>query len=295
MSRPDIRELECFVAVAEELSFAKASLRLHLSQPPLSRHIQKLESKLQTTLLNRNTRTVELTAQGTIFLEDARHLLRHLDRAVDTAQRAANEGSQVLNIGFVGAMLEGDMIDVLRNFRERNPRCQVRLHDMNGPELVKALEDRLIDGAFLGTNPPRLPRELKTVLWKSEGLTVAIPEDHRLSKNKAVNLIDLADENWVMIARSAAPTYYRYFQQLCSDEGFRPKIVQESPRVPAILAMVATGGVITMLYKSTAKPIPHVVFLPLKTPRTSVQHAFVFRSIDDSGVLKELLKELKKV
>lgn len=281
------------MAVAEELSFAKAATRLHLSQPPLSRHIQKLEARLGVMLLHRNTRTVELTASGVVFLEDARFLLRHLDRAVDTVQRVTSEGAEVLNIGFVGAMLEEDMIEVLRGFRARHPRCQVRLHDMSGPELVAALGDRLIDGAFVGANPPRLPRELKTVLWKKDGFTVAVSVDHPLAKRKAVDLSDLIEESWVVIARGSAPTFHRHFLQLCSETGFRPRIVQESPRMAAILAMVATGGMITMLYESTARPIPQVIFLKLRKPNTFVQHSFVYRAADESAALKDLVQGLR--
>lgn len=292
MSRPDIRELECFVAVAEELSFAKASRRIHLSQPPLSRHIQKLESKLGVSLLRRNTRIVELTAEGAVFLEDARFLLRHLDRAVDTVKRAHSKGHQVLNFGFVGAMLEGDMIEMLRDFRAKTPGCQIRLHDMNGPELVIALGDRLIDGAFIGTKPPALPREMTMFIWKSETLTVALPEEHRLAQQKTVDLQDLAEENWVMIERNAAPTYYRHFQNLCAGEGFRPKIILESPKIPAILAMVAAGEAVTMLYESTARSVPHVVFLPLRKPKAEIEHAFVFRAANESAMLREFVKTL---
>jgi DNA-binding transcriptional LysR family regulator len=75
MNRPSVRDLECFVAVAEELHFSRAAKRLHLSQPPLSRQIQGLEEKLGIKLLKRKTRRVELTAPGRMFLDDAREVL----------------------------------------------------------------------------------------------------------------------------------------------------------------------------------------------------------------------------
>src|SRR5258708_8005494 len=81
MNRPSLWELECFVAVAEELHFSKAAKRLHLSQPPLTRQIQSLERKLEVQLLRRKTRTVELTLPGALFLAVDRAILNHLDRA----------------------------------------------------------------------------------------------------------------------------------------------------------------------------------------------------------------------
>ncbi|MGC3990472.1 MAG: LysR substrate-binding domain-containing protein [Chthoniobacteraceae bacterium] len=294
MNRPDLRELECFVAVAEELSFARAAARIHLSQPPLSRHIRQLEEKLGVTLLLRNTRSVELTAQGAVFLEDARYLLHHLDRAVDTVQHVTGDGFEVLNIGFVGATLQSDMIDILRAFRSAHPRCQVRLHDLSGPELLAALGDRRIDGAFVATKPARLSRELEMILWKSEPLMVAVSATHPLAKQKAIALEDLREENWVLIERRVAPSFYREILQLCSTRGFRPRLIQESPKIPALLAMVALGEGVTVLYESTTtRPTPHVVFLPLIKPRFLIPHAFVFRKADESPALHQLITALK--
>jgi DNA-binding transcriptional LysR family regulator len=88
MNRPSLWELECFVAVAEELHFSNAAKRLHISQSPLSRQIQALETKLGVQLLRRKTRTVELTLPGKVFLDDAREILHHLDRASFAAHRS---------------------------------------------------------------------------------------------------------------------------------------------------------------------------------------------------------------
>lgn len=293
MDRPETRELEGFVAVAEELNFARAAQRLHLSQPPLSRLIQKLEAKLGVKLLTRNTRRVQLTPAGTAFLEDARFLLRHLDRATDTVQRAAGGDFQVLNVGFVGAMLETEMIEVLRGFRRRNKNWQVRLHDMSGPDLIAALESRLVDGAFIGARPPSLPRGLRMVPWKKEVLTVALPAAHPLAKAGPVDLKKLAEENWALIERNSAPVFHRNFLHLCGEAGFRPRIILESPRMPALLAMVAAGEAICLLNGTTARPMPHVVFRPLGPKVVAVEHSFAFRNGEESSALAEFVRTLE--
>src|SRR5258708_39010243 len=102
MDRPSIRELECFVAVAEELHFSKAAKRLHMSQPPLSRQIQSLERKLGVQLLKRKTRLVELTSPGRSFLNDARETLHSLHRAMITGQRMQQGQNEGLRLGFIG-------------------------------------------------------------------------------------------------------------------------------------------------------------------------------------------------
>src|SRR5260221_5627713 len=105
MDRPSLWELECFVAVAEELHFSKAAKRLHISQPPLSRQIQALERKLAVQLLRRKTRTVELTPPGELFLADAREILNHLDRASFAANRSGAGEIDRIPLGFLSTLL----------------------------------------------------------------------------------------------------------------------------------------------------------------------------------------------
>src|SRR5258708_16046325 len=113
MNRPSLWELECFVAVAEELHFSEAAKRLHLSQPPLTRQIQSLERKLEVQLLRRKTRTVELTLPGELFLADAREILNHLDRASFAATRRAREKTHPPRLGFLCAILPPSPFPIL--------------------------------------------------------------------------------------------------------------------------------------------------------------------------------------
>lgn len=123
-----LRELECFVAVAEELSFTRAARRLRLAQPPLSRHIQSLESRLGTKLFLRAPRTVVLTAAGRAFLADTKGTLAQLQRAGDSAKRAANGETSRLALGFVSAVLNPKLMGVFQRYRARHPAVQLTLH-----------------------------------------------------------------------------------------------------------------------------------------------------------------------
>src|SRR5689334_21756223 len=129
INRATVHEMECFAAVAEELSFSRAAKRLHMSQPPLSRQIQSLEAKLGVPLLHRNTRSVSLTAAGTLYLEDARQILTRLDGAAASARRAATGEAGRLRLAFIGALLDERLVRILRSFRQLHPRCQIHLTD----------------------------------------------------------------------------------------------------------------------------------------------------------------------
>src|SRR5258708_32964523 len=114
MNRPSLWELECFVAVAEALHFSTAARRMHICQSPLSRQIQALETKLGVQLLRRKTRTVELTLPGKVFLDDAREILHHLDRASFAAHRRGGGVIELLRLWLLRSLLRPDTLPVLR-------------------------------------------------------------------------------------------------------------------------------------------------------------------------------------
>ncbi len=297
MERPDIRDLECFIAVAEELNFSRAAERLHLSQPPLSRRIRALEEKVGVVLLKRDTQTVSLTPAGTLFLEDARQLLRQTDRAVASARAAEAGAEERLDVGFVGATLEDRMTRVLRRFRREHPRRQLRLHEMTVPDLLDALREGNIDGAFIGTAPARLPRGFRLVPWRKEPAWIAVPREHRLARRGSVHLRELSGESWVVLAQEAAPAYHRQFVRWCEGEGFSPRVVAEPHRVAALLAMVAVGEGISLIPDATrqgARNSPEVRFLRILSPAAVLVHVFACRKGDAAPALAELIALLER-
>ena len=113
----ELRHLRYFVAVAEELHFGRASARVHVAQPAVSRQIRALEEEIGLSLFERDRRRVVLTAAGAAFLEEARSLLQHVDRAVITAHRAARGELGSLRIGYVPAVVYTGLPLMVRAFR----------------------------------------------------------------------------------------------------------------------------------------------------------------------------------
>jgi LysR family transcriptional regulator, benzoate and cis,cis-muconate-responsive activator of ben and cat genes len=279
MRRPSLREIECFVAVAEELHFSRAATRLHLSQPPLSRHIQQLEDALGVPLLLRDKRSVSLTSAGQLFLTDARDILFRLDRACDGARRAATGEVRRLTLGFVGALLAPDLISLLQQYRWQYPQVQVQLLDMLPAEQLSGLKAGTVDGAFLGAPPRRLSQAFAAMIWKKEMLLLGFPEKHsRLPEaGKGIRLKTLRDESWVMVSRRAAPAFRNQVDELCQSAGFRPRITQESDRVQAVLSMVAVGSGISLFPETVTHLISTgVAFRQLIGCDPTLAHSFVF-------------------
>src|ERR1700677_652521 len=188
MNRADIHELECFVAVAEELNFSRAAARLHMSQPPLSRQIQSLEEKLALRLLERSTRAVALTPAGALYLEDAREILTRIDGAAESARRAVTGEGTRLRLAFIGALLDEGLVKLLQIFRASHPGCQIHLADLSAGAQMEALKAGQVDGAFIGAPAKKAEKGITAVIWKREPLLLALPERHRLAAAKTVPL-----------------------------------------------------------------------------------------------------------
>jgi DNA-binding transcriptional LysR family regulator len=290
MNRVTVFELECFVAVAEELHFAKAAKRLHISQPPLTRQIQALEHKLGVSLLKRNTRSTTLTAAGLLYLEDARRILTLLDSAAATARRAtAGEGHR-LRLAFVGALLDENLVDALQRFRKQHPQCQIHLSDLAPAAQLEALKEGELDGAFIGAAPNKTSREISVFTWKKEPFLILLPEQHSLATRKTVSLSELENDDWVMISRTAAPAFRHQFEGLCREADIRARLVQESERAAAILTMVAAGQGISMLPASISRLVhPGVVFKPIRGITATLKQTFACRAGENSQAIHDFL------
>lgn len=296
MDRPSVRELECFVAVAEELHFSKAAKRLHMSQPPLSRQIQSLERKLGVQLLKRKTRLVELTSPGRSFLNDAREALHSLDRAMITVQRMQQGENERLRLGFIGYLLAPDLVEVLRGFRKARPQCQVELVDMEPGDQLNDIREGKLDGGFFGIGPAEPLWDLKVFNWKTVPLVIVLPEDHRLAQKPGkLTLANLKEENWIMISRSRASAFRGLIDELCLAAGFLPRIVQESDSVQAVLAMVAAGTGIAIASETLTQMIGRGLAYRLLASRNAVlRRNFVWRSEVNSEALRVFNSVLRR-
>lgn len=287
-----LRELECFTAVAEELSFTRAARRLHLAQPPLSRHIRSLEDKIGTPLFERRARTVAITPAGRLFYEESRGVLAQIIRAGEMARRAALGESVRLRLGFVSAVLSATMVETLRMFRESHPSVQIMLHDLPPAEQLQLIVQGRLDAGFVGLMPVERPSGLRFVPWSKERLLAFLPSGHDLARRPQLNLADLKSERFVAVSSEAAPAFSAFLHDLCRKAGFRPRIVLESPRAQAVAVMVAAGSGVAILPESLANVTgASAVGLPLKGS-PSIMHVFALPAARPSEPMENLLKLL---
>ena len=217
MNTPDLRQLRHFVAVAERLHFGRAAAALHMSQPPLSRSIRDLEGRLGATLLARTRRKVELTPEGSRFLEEARRLLAQLEHAVLEVGRMAAGGGR-LRLGFVSLADYGVLPSLLKAYKAARPGVALALREMLSPDQAAALAAGELDFGLL--LPPVAGADLEHIVVQRERFLVALPSRHRLARVRGkVAMRELATEAFVMAPREIAPGLHDVVAALASQIG----------------------------------------------------------------------------
>jgi LysR family transcriptional regulator, hca operon transcriptional activator len=235
----NLRYLRYFIAVAEEMNFTRAAERLYTVQPSLSRQIRCLEEIVGTALFYRDKHKLELTEAGRIFLEEARAMLRQVDRAMELARQGACVEAGQIAIGFnVGS--EGRIFSkLLPVLRQRHPEMQLSYHTLTETELITALEKRTVDVAFL-SGPLKIPGIRCEVLMRQEVVAV-LPIHHPLEKLKRIPVARLAEVPIILPSVAADPKYVEFVMGIARAAGVRFTLAAEYDNVLSAMHAVSLG------------------------------------------------------
>ncbi|MGG7604133.1 LysR substrate-binding domain-containing protein [Massilia sp. BKSP1R2A-1] len=235
----ELSQLRCFVAVAEELHFSRAAERLNMTQPPLSRQIRLLEHHVGVQLLERNSRTVSLTAAGKAFFPEAARILRIAEEATFAARRAAKGEQGNLAIGFTSASGYSLLPEVVRRLRECAPGVSLTLKELVSTAQVEALNAGELDLGLLRPHP--MNGELESRLIATESLMLAIPEGEADAWPLEPALGDLHGKPFVMYSPYEARPFYLMLSERFARAGVVPDIVEHIGQVHTMLALVRAG------------------------------------------------------
>jgi DNA-binding transcriptional LysR family regulator len=227
-----------FVAVAEELHFGRAALRLNMAQPPLSQSIQRLELDLGVTLLDRSRRGVELTAAGTAYLTEARRTLAQAELARKVALRAAEQSIDV-RISFIGPALYRVLPALMVAFHEAHPGVNIRLYEKTSPEQNPGIMAGDFDIGFV-TSGTEIMETSEALLVERSPLVAAIPSDSPLATEGSVTLARLAEEDFISAPMQHAPHGFDAMSMFKS-AGVVPRIAQEAAQTNTTLSLVGAG------------------------------------------------------
>ena len=292
----DLKQLKYFLAVAEEKSFSRAAERLHISQPPLSQQIMKLESELGVKLFARTTRTFELTVAGKALMGEASDMLAKMRMTIDTIRQIDRGEVGRLRVGIVGSAMWGPIPSLLEEFQTKYPRVTWTLHEQGPTVQYESLRAKQIDVGFWREpkmNDDELRNDnLRQELCFRENVCVAVNEHHPLATRSHIELTDLADEPMLTLALDKS-SFPRYLIQCCVNAGFQPAIFQEANEPQTLLAMVGVGLGVALMPETTGRiGWPGVRFLPIKTNPPSANLYIAYTTQDDAPVIRAFLNIL---
>jgi DNA-binding transcriptional LysR family regulator len=295
LSFMEFRRLSYFVAVVEQKSFRAAALKLHISQPPLTRQIQLLEESLGVQLLSRGAGGAVPTAAGQTFYAEARNLLALAQQAAERVRLAGQGRIGRLDVGVFGSAVLGAIPKIVREFRERLPTVEVVLHSLDRAEQLKALRERRID---LGFN--RFFEEEPDLHWEviqTEQMHVVLPENHALASRDSLALADLAKETLILYPRSPRPGFIDHLMRLFHARGITPQRTQEVDDVLTATALVASGMGLSLVTDSGKNlSIPGIRHVSLRSAdRATVELSIIYRRDDESALLKTFVGVAREI
>jgi DNA-binding transcriptional LysR family regulator len=237
----ELRHLRYFLAVAEALSFTKAAAQLGVAQPALSRRVQDLEDEIGVDLLKRSPRGVTLTAEGKLFLEKTRQLLKLADESVEQVRALARGKYGDLHIGYSPSPTVEILPPALAAFQKSFPHVNVLLHDASQRELTEGLQNGTLELAIMVPPAGDQTAGIQFEVLRTYPLCVAMTAVHPFARMKSILLERLAAEPLVVLRRKDYPEADRYLDRLLASIRAKPRIAVECDSASSLITEVEAG------------------------------------------------------
>lgn len=262
----ELEQLKCFVAVAEELHFGRAASKMGMQPASLGRHVRLLEESLGTKLLSRTTRSVALTDDGVVLLNEVRPVLSRLEDVAAQFRSASHPPNSVLRIGAIDSAAAGLVPLLLHDFREIAPETITQLVEDKSIRLIPKLLAGRLDLILIR---PRegMNRNIAVMPLFFETAVVAMPAEHPMAGASEVSIESLLDEPLIVPERRSRPHSHDLTMDLFASVGLRPRIAQIADEKQTIINLVAAGIGSAIVPRWTSKlALSEVRYVPLKTP-----------------------------
>lgn len=286
----ELRHLRYFIAVAEAENVSRAALKLHVSQPALSRQIRDLEDELGFLLLKRSAKSVRLTDAGRVFLTESRAVVERADEAVKAARAIASGNRGELHIGYAPTLTSRLLPPALRAFQSAMPKVRVKLHDLSTEEMLAGLHEGRLQLAFLARPRSAALRGLRFEELIRDPLRLAVAPNHPFARRGVVALADAAREPFIAYSRKDYPDYHELLARVFSATKGRLRIAEEPDGVSSLISAIEAGNGVALMPDSLAcvagarlkllpltpapKPLSIGIVSP-KTGRTTAAESFL--------------------
>ncbi len=284
----EIRHLKYFLTLADELSFIKASEKLFISQPPLSRQIKELEDELGARLFDRNSKKVELTQAGKYFKDEVTTMLDNLDRIKLKTQKIGNNISGEFRIAYISSTFSGDIAELIKFLSSKYPFVNFSLYEVPTARQISDLEQGRLDLGIIRA-PLKSPK-IATHLWFRDSFSVVFNKQ-LVQLDTEEDIEKLKDETFVFFNKDYAPHYYELLLEICAIYGFVPKVVHESNNISSIIQLVKNelGSSIVPTNILKSHNYPELGFIELKKGNLFTDVLIATPKDNDSEIAKEAI------
>jgi len=291
----DIRQLECFVAVADELHFRKASERLGLSQSALSERISALEHELGARLLFRTTRQVSLTQAGSEFVQDAKKILTDIEKSISNVRHTAESDLHNIRVSGVDEAISMLLPRALLLFKRTDPKVHVQVLEISSSEQhSQELISHRTDVAFVRNSCD--DEFITSELLHRQPIVVVVAKTNPLSTSASLSTDDIAKQPIVGYPKHARPILHEVLWNSFRQIGTQPNIVCELIDKSTILQFVAQGLGIALApdWVRNIAP-PGVAFVPFKPYDTQIDLYLAFRKSGNSDSVNRFINTVRTV
>src|SRR5262245_20148077 len=237
----ELRHLRYFQVVGDLLNFTKAAARLRVAQPALSRQVQDLEDEIGVDLLRRSPRGVTLTAEGKLFLEETRELLRRVDGAVEKGRALARGEYRELHVGYASVPTAEILPPALEAFRKAVPGVNLVLHDLTSDDLIAGLRNAVLELAIMVQPTGEQTAGIEFEAARRYSWWVAFAASHPFARLKSISLEKVAAEPLVTLRRKDYSEYHRTLARILASISAKPRIAVECDSASSLIMEVEAG------------------------------------------------------
>ena len=285
----ELRHLNYFLAVAEELHFRKAAEKLFISQPGLSRQIKQMEEILETRLFERNKKKVALTPAGHYLKKEVRYVLTHLSN-VERQLKLLGDGNRgELRIGFLGSAMQEVIPNLLLKIRDTYPKVKTSLEELSNNAQVDAVLNDRLDMGFVRLSRVPSTLEMKTIY--KDTFSLVLPERYPMLTREFEGMHQFEDDDFILFSQDYSPLYYDTIMSICQDAGFRPNISHKSVHAHTIFKLVENHLGIAIVPTALQNGFQmRVKFIELKDIPQRAELSVIWKKEHTNPVLKNCLE-----
>jgi DNA-binding transcriptional LysR family regulator len=282
----ELRHLQYFKTVAEELHFRKAAEKLFISQPPLSRQIKELEDELEAVLFERNNKRVRLTPAGEYLKKELGEIFGKLEEIRSQVKAIHGSVNGVLRIAYISSVNKDRLLSAIKEMHTVYPQVKTKLYELPTIKQVQALEEGKLDLGIMRS--PIVSEKLEVDSLYTEPFVLAAPQGLFENGEPGEVAARIKKQPFIFFNKDYAPEYYRKLIEICQRLGFTPDVAHEANNVHSILNLVQKGLGLSLVPHSLKDTFTHlnISFLDLPALPINTEVVIAYKKENYAGVNK---------